>query len=68
MEPYARLKNGDLQKPFEIEVVNAPPSKERDDMIGLMNIWCGNVNMECAYALYHLFGSNGDFSKSEPEK
>ena len=68
MEPYARLKNGDLQKPFEIEVVNAPPSKARDDMMGLMNIWCGNVNMECAYALYHLFESDGDLSKGGPGK
>jgi len=43
--------------------VNAPPSKARDDMISLMNIWCGNVNMECAYALYHLFESNGALTK-----
>ena len=42
-----------MQEPFEIEVVDAPPSKARDDMISLMNIWCGNVNMECAYAIYH---------------
>ena len=73
VEPYARLKNGDLQRPFETEVVNAPPSKARDDMISLMNIWCGNVNMECAYALYHYLskdttGSNGDLLRGELAK
>ncbi len=45
--------HGDLRAKFEREIINMPASDERDLEMGLMNILCGNVEMQCAYAAFH---------------
>merc|ERR1712147_97751 len=45
-----RLLSGDLRDQFEKEVINSPESDDRTSMMAVMNIMCGNVTMDCAYA------------------
>ena len=51
LESLKRIIEGDLRETYEQLVINAPESEERDHMMGLMNVMCGNVDIECAYAV-----------------
>ena len=46
-----RLIHGDLKERFENEVINNHDSEERDYMMATMNVMCGNIPIECAYAM-----------------
>ena len=36
-------------------VILGPESEERDKMMGVVNVMCGNVKLECAYAILKTF-------------
>ena len=42
MEPYLRIIRGDLKELYEREVLDAPDGEEREWMISVINIMCGN--------------------------
>ena len=42
--------SGDLKDSYQTLVLNAKDAN--DDMVATMNILCGNINMDCAYALF----------------
>ena len=45
---------GDLKERFEDEVINNDWNEdERAELMTSMNIMCGNVEIDCAYSLYH---------------
>ena len=50
MKLCKRLISGDLSYQFEHEVINQPQSEERDSMMAVMNIMCGHIEFDCAYA------------------
>ncbi len=50
MELCKRLLSGDLRDQFEKEVIKSPESDEHTSMMAMMNIMCGNITMDCAYA------------------
>ena len=53
--------HGDLRDWYEDNVLSAPEDDEtRIEMLSLVNIVCGNVEMECAYAAYHFWKSEID--------
>ena len=64
MEPYLRIMRGDLKDFYEREVLDAPEDgeagKEREGMMSLMNVMCGNVEYECAYAAFDHWDSVRD--------
>ena len=41
---------GDLKELFEREVLDAPEGEEREGMMSVMNVMCGNIKIDCAYA------------------
>ena len=41
-------------------VLDAPESEDRDKMMGVMNVMCGNVEIECAYAVLKAFNIRRD--------
>ena len=50
--------HGDLRDWYRIDVVDGPESDEtRILMLGLVNMMCGNVEKDCAYAVYHFWNS-----------
>ena len=49
--------HGDLKDDYEKEVLDARDGEVRDKMMGVMNVMCGNVEIECAYALFDNFNS-----------
>ena len=55
LEPFKRLIHGDLREMYEQLVILAPESEERDFWMGIMNVMCGNVELECAYAVLKTF-------------
>ena len=57
MEPCLRIMHGDLKTLYEREVLDAHDGEQRDKMMGAMNVMCGNVEIECAYAMFDNFNS-----------
>ena len=57
MEPYLRIMRGDLKDLYEREVLDAPDGEDREGMMSVMNIMCGNVEYECAYAAFDHWDS-----------
>ena len=52
--------HGDLRDWYEDNVLTAPEYDEtRIEMLSFVNIVCGNVEMECAYAAYLFWKSDG---------
>jgi len=55
-ESCRRIKYGDLRELYQNEVLNAPETGDRagdrHSMMSLMNVMCGNMELECAYAAY----------------
>ena len=56
-------------------VLDAPESEDRDKMMGVMNVMCGNVEIDCAYAVLNIrrderniFGQIGQSSSRYHEK
>ena len=49
MELHKRLKYGDLRERYENEVIYGN-HEERVSFITVVNIICGNVEVDCAYA------------------
>ena len=60
MEPFLRIMNGDLKEFYEYTVLDAPDGEGRESMMSVMNIVCGNIEMECAYAAFHHWNSIRD--------
>jgi len=56
-EACQRIMHGDLKDDYEKEVLDARDGEVRDKMMGVMNVMCGNVEIECAYALFDNFNS-----------
>ena len=54
MEPCLRIisNDGDLRELYEREVLGAPDGEEREKMMSVMNIMCGNIEIDCAYAAF----------------
>ena len=48
---------GDLKELYEREVLDAPDGKEREKTMSLMNIMCGNIEIDCAYAAFDHYES-----------
>ena len=48
---FKRLFRGDLREMYETLVINARESEDRDKMMDAMNVMCGNIDIECAYAV-----------------
>ena len=49
---------GDKRDWYRINVVDGPESdEERIMLLGFFNMICGNVEYECAYAVYHFWNS-----------
>ena len=63
-EPYLRIMHGDLKELYESQVLDAPDFGEEGDqrayMMSLMNVMCGNIEIECAYAAFDLWDSVRD--------
>ena len=51
LKPFKRIIHGDLRETYEQLVSNAPESEERGEMMAVMNVMCGNVEIECAFAV-----------------
>ena len=51
---------GDLKELYEREVLDAPDGEEREKMMSVMNIMCGNIETDCAYAAFDHFESVRD--------
>ena len=51
---------GDLKEIYEREVLDAPDGEEREKMMSVMNIMCGNIETDCAYAAFDHFESVRD--------
>ena len=41
-------------------VILAPESEDRDKMMGIVNVMCGNVGIECAFAVLKAFNIKRD--------
>jgi len=52
-----RIMHGDLKEFYEYEVIDAPDDEDRESMMSVMNIMCGNIEIECAYAAFHHWDS-----------
>ena len=48
---------GDLKDIYEREVLDAPDGEEREKMMSVMNIMCGNIKIDCAYAAFDHYES-----------
>ena len=63
-EPYLRIMHGDLKELYEYHVLDAPDFGEKGDqrrgLMSLMNVMCGNIEIECAYAAFDLWDSVRD--------
>ena len=57
VEPCLRIMHGDLKDDYEKEVLDARDGEVRDRMMGVMNVMCGNVEIDCAYTLFDNFNS-----------
>ena len=60
VKPCLRIMHGDLKELYEYQVLDAPDGEGRDSMMSVMNIVCGNIEMECAYAAFHHWNSVRD--------
>ena len=47
-----RLKYGDLRDDYERLVLDAREGDDREAMMSTMNVMCGNMELECAYAAF----------------
>ena len=52
VELCIRIMYGDLRKLYQEQVLNAPDSDDREAMMSVMNVVCGNMELECAYAAW----------------
>jgi len=52
-----RIMHGDLKEFYEYEVIDAPDDEDRESMMTVMNVMCGNIEIECAYAAFHHWDS-----------
>ena len=59
VELFKRImqENGDLRELYRTHVIDAPDSKDREAMMSIINVMCGNVEIECAYAAFELWDS-----------
>ena len=57
VETFLRIMHGDLKEFYEYEVIDAPDDEDRESMMSVMNIMCGNIEIECAYAAFHHWDS-----------
>ena len=57
MELFKRLKSGDLRQRYEDEVINID-HPDRDAMMSIMNVMCGNMELDCAFSTYHYSEHN----------
>ena len=57
MELSNRLKYGDLNEKYRNDVLASFNHFERDAMISVVNVICGNIEIECASAI-NLLTSN----------
>ena len=57
VELFLRIMHGDLKEFYEYQVIDAPDGEDREAMMSVMNIMCGNVEIECAYAAFHHWDS-----------
>merc|ERR1711917_158719 len=59
-----RIMHGDLKELYEYQVLDAPDFGEEGDqrraMMSVMNIMCGNMEIECAYAAFEFWDSVRD--------
>ena len=46
--------HGDLREKYENEVIDPALSNSKDVMV-LMNVMCGNIRMDCAYAAHYYW-------------
>ena len=53
MELFKRLKHGDLNGKYRNDVLDGSDDF-RDVMMRIMNVLCGNIEMECASAVHSL--------------
>ena len=53
MELFERLKYGDLNEKYQNDVLDGS-DEYRDVMMSIMNVICGNTEMECASAVNSL--------------
>ena len=49
--------HGDLTALYQREVLDAPDGEEREKMMSVMNIMCGNIEIDCAYAAFDHYES-----------
>merc|ERR1719394_127424 len=52
-----RIMKGNLTELYRTQVIDAPDSKDREAMMSVMNVMCGNIEIECAYAAFELWDS-----------
>ena len=61
VEPCLRIMYGDLKELYEYQVIDAldfgEEGEQRRGMMSLMNVMCGNMEIECAYAAFDLWDS-----------
>ena len=58
VELYKRIMKGNLTELYRTQVIDAPDSKDdKRKMMSVMNVMCGNVEIECAYAAFELWDS-----------
>ena len=57
VELYERIMHDDLRELYRTQVIDAPDSKDREAMMSVMNVMCGNIEIECAYAAFELWDS-----------
>ena len=48
---------GDLTDLYQREVLDAPDGEDREKMMSVMNIMCGNIEIDCAYAAFDHYES-----------
>ena len=64
VNPCLRIMHGDLKDLYEYQVLDAPDFGEEGDqrraMMSVMNIMCGNMEIECAYAAFEFWDSVRD--------
>ena len=68
LESLKRIIEGDLREAYEHLVINAPNSDDRDKMMAVVNVMCGNVEIECAYAALPTFNVLRDESNIFEQK
>ena len=68
LESLKRIIEGDLRETYEHLVINAPNSDDRDKMMAVVNVMCGNVEIECAYAALPIFNVLRDESNIFEQK